>query len=88
MSTGFNNIYVCYDLGVARLQEILRQDVYKIENNNVNARQLDKQTGPKHQHRVTNDNEKKILEDLLKYDTFPEDKATEILKQLQEQSND
>ncbi|CAG8766316.1 21457_t:CDS:1, partial [Racocetra persica] len=131
--TGFNNIYACYDLGVAHLQEILRQDVYKveprntvgckkhnlvvhkllslleyqkkeiqinkltrnsnsqnsqIENNNVSTRLLYEQTGTKCQRRAMNDNEKKVLEDLLKYDTFPEDKAIEILRQLQEQSND
>ncbi|CAG8540162.1 11167_t:CDS:1 [Dentiscutata heterogama] len=120
MPTGFNNIYACYDLGVACLQEILRQDVYKveprnttgrrkrnivvhkllsllehqkkdkqtnkltincnsqnsqIENNNVSAGQLYEQEDTKRQCRVTNDNEKKILGDLLKYDNFSEDKA-------------
>jgi hypothetical protein len=117
---GFYNIYACYNLGVARLQEILRQDVYKIEprntegrrkrnivvhklfslsecqkkeiqselarNDNINASTSQIQN-TKRQRRVTSDNEKKLLEDVLKYDIFPEDKAIEILRQLQEQSN-
>ncbi|CAG8766052.1 3366_t:CDS:1, partial [Dentiscutata erythropus] len=60
----------------------------QIENNNVSAGQLYEQEDTKRQRRVTNDNKKKILENLLKYDNFPEDKAIEILRQLQEQSND
>ncbi|CAG8719306.1 24402_t:CDS:2 [Cetraspora pellucida] len=54
----------------------------QIENNNVSAEQLHEQVGTKCQHRVTNNNEKKILKDLLKYDNFPEDKAIKILRQL------
>ncbi|CAG8816714.1 14776_t:CDS:2, partial [Gigaspora margarita] len=109
--TGFSNIFACYDLGTARLYEILRQDVYKIEpkntvgrrkrnvvvhnihinqaeNSNVAAGQLHEQMGAKRQRRATSNYEKNILDELLKYDTFPEEKAVEILRNIQEQSND
>ncbi|CAG8655347.1 3637_t:CDS:2 [Dentiscutata heterogama] len=90
--TEFNNIYAYYDFGVAQHQKKNMQtneltinsnsQINETENNNVSARQLHEQAGTKRQHRVTNNNEKKILENLLKYDNFPEDKVIEILRQL------
>ncbi|CAG8538804.1 16883_t:CDS:2, partial [Racocetra persica] len=59
----------------------------QIESNNVSTGQLDEQTGAKRQCRIINDNEKKLLESIFKYDTFPEDEVIEISRQLQEQSN-
>ncbi|CAG8740292.1 21268_t:CDS:2 [Cetraspora pellucida] len=60
----------------------------QVGNNIVSTKQLYEQIGTKCQCRVMNDNEKKLLENLLKYDNFSEDKAIETLRQLQEQSND
>ncbi|CAG8567303.1 14087_t:CDS:2 [Cetraspora pellucida] len=92
----FSDIFTCYDLGIACLKEILQQDVYKIEprntkgykkcnvvmHNNDTTDKLYEQTDVKHQHRVTNNNEKILLEELLKFDIFPEDKAIEMLEKI------
>ncbi|CAG8683475.1 38215_t:CDS:2 [Gigaspora margarita] len=57
----------------------------QVGNNTISTRQSHEQTGTKRQRRVMNNDEKKLLENLLNYDTFPKDKAVEILRQLQEQ---
>ena len=45
-------------------------------------------TDHKRQRRRTTNNEKMVLENLLKFDYFPEDMAIEVLRQLQNFSND
>ncbi|CAG8630299.1 10631_t:CDS:2 [Dentiscutata erythropus] len=62
--------------------------INQAENSNVATGQLHEQTGAKRQRRATSNYEKNILDELLKYDTFPEEKAVEILRNIQEQSND
>ena len=37
-SVGFLKIFTCYDLGIARLIEIQRQDVYKYDSRNTRGR--------------------------------------------------
>jgi hypothetical protein len=38
--TGFQRLFTCYNLGVSRLKAILRQDVYKIEKQNLVGRRI------------------------------------------------
>ncbi|CAG8502322.1 31445_t:CDS:1, partial [Racocetra persica] len=66
-----------------------KQKGRQTKNNNLQSNEdTTEQVGVKRQRRLTNSNEKKLLEDILRFDTFPEDKATEILKQLQDHDND
>jgi len=38
--TGFQRLFTCYNLGVSRLKAILRQDIYKIEKQNLVGRRI------------------------------------------------
>ena len=38
--TGFQRLFTCYNLGVSRLKAILRQDIYKIEKQNLVGRHI------------------------------------------------
>ncbi|CAI2175262.1 4302_t:CDS:2 [Funneliformis geosporum] len=59
----------------------------QIEDNTI-QQQEDLATEYKRQRRRTTDNEKKILENLFNFDSFSEDMAVEVLRQLQDFSND
>ncbi|CAG8730633.1 10537_t:CDS:2 [Dentiscutata erythropus] len=100
-NVGFYNMLTCYDKGIARLETILRQDVQSSQSNQVQSSQSNQvenedvrqQSGDSSQHvkcqrRHTTNIEKKILEDILNYDSFPEDIAIEILRKLQDYSQD
>ncbi|CAG8756386.1 1988_t:CDS:1 [Cetraspora pellucida] len=54
----------------------------QIENNNNTTNKLYEQTGIKCQCRVTNNNEKIFLKELLKFDIFSEDKTIKMLEKI------
>ncbi|CAG8620176.1 26721_t:CDS:1 [Dentiscutata erythropus] len=126
-NVGFYNILSYYDKGIAWLETILHQDVYKteerntkgrrkknvvvhkldipsqnnqvqrsqndqvqssqsnqVENEEVRQQSSDSSQHVKRQCRHTTNIEKKILEDILNHDSFPEDIAIEILRKLQD----
>ncbi|RIA86648.1 hypothetical protein C1645_828976 [Glomus cerebriforme] len=119
---GFSKIFTCYNLGIARLIAIQRQDVYKIDsrntqghqkrdvivhklsenkNNEIQRQQINNTdqvrntniqenltTEHKRQCRCTTNEEKKVLDNLFKFDFFSEELAIEVLRQLQDISND
>ncbi|CAG8507737.1 12578_t:CDS:2, partial [Acaulospora morrowiae] len=62
-----------------------REYIDQSKNTNINSEQ---KNGSKRQRRLTTDNEKRIIEQILVYDTFPEDMVIEVLRQLQDYSND
>ncbi|CAG8553629.1 2363_t:CDS:2, partial [Dentiscutata heterogama] len=65
---GFYNMLTCYDKGIAWLEPILHQDVQPLHNNQVQSSQS---------NQVENE------EDILNYDSLPEDIAIEILRKFQ-----
>ena len=67
-----------------RVNNILTDD--QVEDNII--QQQKKDTEHKRQRRRTTDDEKKLLENLLKFDSFSEDAAIKVLRQLQDLSND
>ncbi|CAG8636099.1 13509_t:CDS:1, partial [Dentiscutata heterogama] len=56
--------------------------INQAENGSVIAGQLHEQPGAKRQRRATSNYEKKILEELLNYNTFPENKSVKILRKI------
>ena len=80
-----------------KLAEHKNKETWKQQINNILAddqakdniiQQQKKDTEHKCQCRCTTDNEKKLLENLLKFDSFSEDAAIKVLRQLQDLSND
>ncbi len=72
---GFQWLFSCYNNSIERLNTILYQDVYKVELRNVKGHCA-------YNIVSTSEHEKKILEKILHYNTFPENKALNILKEL------
>ena len=60
----------------------------KLNNNNNNNNNNNEESSTIKKRRKTSENEKKILEKILHYNTFPENEALNVLQQLQEESTD
>ncbi len=89
-----------HDVGVHKLSENQSKEMRKQRiNRNLTVDQVEDNTTEqqeglatehKRQYRITKDNEKEILENLFKSksDSFPQDEAIEVLRQLQDSSKD